>query len=173
LKSSKRNEIRIGLAFVKVNNLPRFVWRHRTNSLLKKSPTSSVVDGPPIFIKTIAVGPLELVAFCVTGGTGVANDLDWSVVLRCHSELVGVLVSLDIVDCEALFVNWVMGVRKDMMARLNYGVDRLEEEKSAIIIKPWPRLLEESDGACKLPDWSSKWHQYVQGSNEFVVILGV
>ena len=44
-----------------------------TKSLLKKSPTSSVVDGPPMFMKTIAVGPLELVASCVTGGTGVAN----------------------------------------------------------------------------------------------------
>jgi hypothetical protein len=39
-----------------------------TNSLDRKSPTSSVVDGPPIFIKTIAVGPFELVASWVTGG---------------------------------------------------------------------------------------------------------
>jgi hypothetical protein len=30
-----------------------------TNSLLRKSPTSSVVDGPPIFRNTTAVGPLE------------------------------------------------------------------------------------------------------------------
>ena len=44
----------------------------RTNNLLRKSPTSSVVEGPPIFMKTIAVGPLEDVAFCVTGGTIVA-----------------------------------------------------------------------------------------------------
>lgn len=36
------------------------LWR--TKSLLKKSPTSSVVDGPPMFMKTIAVGPFELVA---------------------------------------------------------------------------------------------------------------
>lgn len=40
----------------------------RTKSRLKKSPTSSVVDGPPIFIKTIAVGPLDPTEFCVTGG---------------------------------------------------------------------------------------------------------
>jgi hypothetical protein len=46
----------------------------RTKSLLRKSPTSSVVDGPPIFMNTIAVGPFELVESCVTGGTGVAND---------------------------------------------------------------------------------------------------
>jgi hypothetical protein len=46
----------------------------RTKSLLRKSPTSSVVDGPPMFMKTIAVGPFELVASCVTGGTGFAND---------------------------------------------------------------------------------------------------
>ncbi len=45
-----------------------------TKSLLKKSPTSSVVDGPPMFMNTIAVGPFELVASWVTGGTGVANE---------------------------------------------------------------------------------------------------
>lgn len=39
-----------------------------TKSRLKKSPTSSVVDGPPIFMKTIAVGPLDPAEFCVTGG---------------------------------------------------------------------------------------------------------
>lgn len=45
-----------------------------TNNLLRKSPTSSVVDGPPIFIKTIAVGPFEPVEFCVTGGATVAMN---------------------------------------------------------------------------------------------------
>jgi hypothetical protein len=48
-----------------------------TNKRLKKSWTSSVVDGPPMFMNTIAVGPLELVAFCETGGTTVARDLNW------------------------------------------------------------------------------------------------
>ena len=43
-----------------------------TNNLLRKIPTSSVVAGPPIFMKTIAVGPFEDVASCVTGGTTVA-----------------------------------------------------------------------------------------------------
>ena len=40
------------------------VWRilRLTNSLLRKSPTSSVVEGPPMFINTIAVGPFEEVA---------------------------------------------------------------------------------------------------------------
>jgi hypothetical protein len=83
-----------------------------TKSLLKKSPTSSVVDGPPMFMKTIAVGPLEVVASCVTGGTGVANDRNWSALLLCHNEVVGVAVSLEIVDCDALLVSWLMGVRK-------------------------------------------------------------
>jgi hypothetical protein len=40
----------------------------RTNNLLKKLPTSSVVDGPPIFMKTIAVPFFEPV-LCVTGAT--------------------------------------------------------------------------------------------------------
>lgn len=48
--------------------------RH-TNKRLKKSPTSSTVEGPPILRNTIAVGPFEPTEFCVTGGTGVANDL--------------------------------------------------------------------------------------------------
>lgn len=39
-----------------------------TKSRLKKSPTSSVVDGPPMFMNTIAVGPLDPAEFCVTGG---------------------------------------------------------------------------------------------------------
>lgn len=39
-----------------------------TKSLDRKSPTSSVVDGPPMFMKTIAVGPFELVASWLTGG---------------------------------------------------------------------------------------------------------
>ena len=63
-------------------------------------------------MKTIAVGPFELVASCVTGGTGVANDRNWSALLRCHSEVVGVVVSLEIVDCDALLVSWRMGVWK-------------------------------------------------------------
>lgn len=40
-----------------------------TNNLLRKEPTSDVVDGPPIFMNMIAVGPLDDVASCVTGGT--------------------------------------------------------------------------------------------------------
>lgn len=37
-------------------------FKKRTNSLLRKFPTSSVVEGPPMFMKTIAVGPLDEVA---------------------------------------------------------------------------------------------------------------
>ncbi len=81
-----------------------------TKSLLKKSPTSSVVDGPPIFMNTIAVGPFELVASCVTGGTGVANDRNWFAPLRCHSG--DGVVNLEMVDCDALLVSWLMGARK-------------------------------------------------------------
>lgn len=69
----------------------------RTKSLLKKSPTSLVVDGPPIFMNTIAVGPLDPVESCVTGGTGVAKDRNWFAPALCHDE-VGVLVSFAIVD---------------------------------------------------------------------------
>lgn len=47
-------------------------WGVLTNNLLRKLPTSSVVDGPPIFINTMAVGPLDEVMSCVTGGTTVA-----------------------------------------------------------------------------------------------------
>lgn len=39
-----------------------------TNNLLRKSPTSPVVEGPPMFMNTMAVGPLEPVASCVIGG---------------------------------------------------------------------------------------------------------
>ena len=34
-----------------------------TNRRLRKSPTPSMVDGPPIFMKTMAVGPFET-TFC-------------------------------------------------------------------------------------------------------------
>jgi hypothetical protein len=49
----------------------------RTNSLPRKSSTSAVVDGPPMFRKTIAVGPFEPAASCVTGGTAVAIPYLW------------------------------------------------------------------------------------------------
>lgn len=62
-----------------------------------------------MFINTIAVGPFEPVAFCVTGGTGVARDRIWFAPPRCHNEVVGVLVSLDTVACDALLVSCVTG----------------------------------------------------------------
>lgn len=54
----------------------------RTNKRLKKSPTWSVVDGPPMFINTIAVGPLAPTLLCVTGGATVAIFDLW--VLHCE-----------------------------------------------------------------------------------------
>lgn len=39
-------------------------------------------------MSTIAVGPLLPVESCVTGGTGVAKDLDCSAPLRCNNEAV-------------------------------------------------------------------------------------
>jgi len=45
----------------------------RTNNLLRKSPTSSVVDGPPMFMKTIAVGPFEPTKPRDTSGTEVVK----------------------------------------------------------------------------------------------------
>lgn len=47
-----------------------------TNSLLRKLPTWSVDEGPPMFMNTIAVGPLALMLFCVTGGATVAMDFE-------------------------------------------------------------------------------------------------
>ena len=87
----------------------------RTKSLLRKSPTSSVVDGPPIFIKTIAVGPFLPVESCVTGGTGVANPRSWSALLRCHNDDMVVIVGLLMVDRVALFASWLIGVRKAIL----------------------------------------------------------
>jgi hypothetical protein len=69
-----------------------------------------------MFINTMAVGPLELVASCVTGGTGVANERNWFALVRCHSEVVGVLFNLESVVCDALLVSWVIGCRKAMFA---------------------------------------------------------
>lgn len=66
-------------------------------------------------MNTIAVGPLELVASCVTGGTGVANPRHWSALLRCHNDE-GVDESLLMVDFEALFVSWLMVVRKAIVS---------------------------------------------------------
>lgn len=92
--------------------------RSHTNSRLKKSPTSSVVDGPPIFINTIAVGPFEDVPLWVTGGTDVATDRDWYMVPRCHSEAVDLPVKFKLEGSDALLQSWPIGVRH---AILNYA----------------------------------------------------
>jgi len=56
-------------------------------------------------MNTIAVGPFEPVESWVTGGTGVAKDRNWLAPLRCHNEEVGMLVSLEMVDGDALLVS--------------------------------------------------------------------
>jgi hypothetical protein len=48
-----------------------------TKSRLRKSPTWSVLDGPPMFMNTMAVGPLEDGASCATGGAIDASDRRW------------------------------------------------------------------------------------------------
>ena len=84
-----------------------------TNSLLRNSPTWSVVDGPPMFINTIAVGPLALIEFCVTGGTTEA------IPARCAPCLAA--LKLPAVPAKPLVkarrVSFVAGSRKDMLIR--------------------------------------------------------
>lgn len=111
MKTSQGNQVTICLEKVRWNQGRKEEGR-RTKRLLRKSPTSSVVDGPPIFMKTIAVGPFDPVESCVTGGTGVANERNWFALPRCHD---GVLVSFEMVDCDALFVSWLMGVLKAIL----------------------------------------------------------
>ena len=77
LKRAERDEICICLAEedIQQDDSNFEMWRRGfTNNLLKKFPTAPVVEGPPIFIKTIAVGPLDVAESCVTGGTIVAID---------------------------------------------------------------------------------------------------
>lgn len=40
----------------------------------RKGPTSATVEGPPMFMKTMAVGPEREVRSCMTGGTTVAIE---------------------------------------------------------------------------------------------------
>ena len=81
LKSPQRNKITVGLwkKEIKISHDPkeRRNPRTHTNSLLRKGSTSSVVDGPPMFMKTMAVGPFDPVASWVTGGTTVASPDFW------------------------------------------------------------------------------------------------
>ena len=71
LHAAKGNEVRISL-LDNVSICLIWVPSVYTNNLLRKPPTSSVVEGPPMFMKTMAVGPFEEVASWVTGGTTVA-----------------------------------------------------------------------------------------------------
>ena len=76
-------------------------------------------------MNTIAVGPLELAASWVTGGTGVAKDRNCSAPPRCHDEVVGLLVSFEMVDCDALFVSWLMGALKAMLRDVTGTIEEI------------------------------------------------
>src|SRR5512140_1440830 len=85
-----------------------------TKSLLRKSPTSSTVDGPPMLRKTMAVGPCEPALFCVTGYVGVASHR------RCCRDCVEVSRSgliVDATDVVAALQSWVVGRRKAMLEK--------------------------------------------------------
>jgi hypothetical protein len=76
-----------------------------TNNLLRKLLTSSVVDGPPMFMNTIAVPFFEPV-LCVTGAT------DALPLLHCalYAERAGVAVAVEVARLAAR----VKGVRRAM-----------------------------------------------------------
>jgi hypothetical protein len=82
---------------------PSSAKRGHTNRLLKNEWTSSVVEGPPMFINTMAVGPLEPAAFCVTGGATVALPLLHCEALGNRTDVAGVGV--------ARLIACAMGVR--------------------------------------------------------------
>ncbi len=87
-----------------------------TNNLLRKIPTSPVVAGPPMFMKTIAVGPFEDVASWVTGGTTVAIDRPCLYECRdggcCRCMAVKAAHLAEMGDEDAYFVSLVTGFRR-------------------------------------------------------------
>lgn len=92
LHAAKGNEVRISL----LDNVSVYlVWSSSvsTNNLLRNPPTSSVVEGPPMFMKTMAVGPFEEVASWVTGGTTVAIARDEFRVFHLRDKLGRVAVA--------------------------------------------------------------------------------
>lgn len=82
-----------------------------TKSLERKPPTSSVVDGPPMFMNTIAVGPLDPVG--VAGGVATeARVFLWC----CHSDDVDAVVRFEMWEGDVLFVNWVIDWRSAILS---------------------------------------------------------
>ncbi len=70
-----------------------------------------------MFMKTIAVGPLELVASRVTGGATVAIDCFCNLLFDgCgnHKGVGGVAANFATEACEARFVSSVIGLRRAM-----------------------------------------------------------
>lgn len=90
-----------------------------TNNLLKKSPTAPVVEGPPIFMKTIAVGPFDEVESCVTGGTIVAIDRPCAVCCSMQAfpnETVDAAANFNLDVDDVRFFIWDIAVREAISA---------------------------------------------------------
>jgi hypothetical protein len=99
-----------------------------TNNMLKKLPTSSVVDGPPMFMKTTAVGPFEL--SCAAGGATVAFPLLHREACAGNSEA----EAMEGLFSVARLHTWAKGARKaiarDMGEKME-GIGLPEHQQSA------------------------------------------
>ena len=107
----------------------------QTKRRLRKSPTSSTVDGPPMFRNTMAVGPLEPSEFWVTGCTAVANDLDCDCeILALNRDWTGFEVREGAVACDAFcdrrHAEWRRAILIDL-APVGYGNRQLRANKLA------------------------------------------
>ena len=76
----------------------------RTKSMERNPWTSSVVEGPPIFMKTIAVGPLEPVLASATGAT-VAFPLRHCTL---DADMACLPAAVQVARCAA----WARGIRR-------------------------------------------------------------
>lgn len=69
-----------------------------------------------MFMNTIAVGPLEVVASCAAAGTGVASVRIWLATFLCHNDVLGVLESFArVLDGLARFVSCPKGARNAIL----------------------------------------------------------
>ena len=96
-----------------------------TNNLLRKLPTSSVVDGPPMFMKTIAVPFFEPV-LCVTGAT------DALLLLHCalYAERAGVAVAVGATRLAARVKGVRRAIGECMKEKEGTSVERMYEKSS-------------------------------------------
>lgn len=95
-----------------------------TKSRLKKSPTSLSVEGPPMLRKTMAVGPLEPVASCVTGWTGVARFLAW--LLSCETRGAAALLDSPLENCCVVSLNAMLRCKDWVVKERKFGAWREE-----------------------------------------------